>query len=724
MKRYLFLFLFLLGLTKIFSTELLISDFESSQAPGSITSWVNYSNGGLNSSTWSFPNPSADSINSTSKVYKIDKASADPYWTGLEITLGSAISITTANQYLHVLVYKSTSSRIGLTYTIASGTQSSDNWQSNSTINGWVDYVLTIPTGSSLKKVAIKIADDPGTYYFDQILLSSDGTPKSRMSVSVQNTSTNQIFEGWGGSLCWWANIMGGFSDSKIKVICDWITDPINGLNMNIFRFNIGGGDDPTHNHMRSDGGAMPGYKASATSNYDWTKDANQRKILQQLIASRIAKAGVNDVQVIGFSNSPPYWMTVSGCSAGSTDGTSTNLKSDMIDAFADYLTDVVAYYHDSLGIAFNYIEPFNEPDSNWWKANGNQEGCYFSTADQQNVIRGLYNKLVSKNMLTYCKMTANDGNSIDGFYNTITAYKSAGDILSKLDLMSVHSYSGSSRAGVKLWSQTNNKKLWQTETGPLSVGGTNEQQIMIVANRTITDIKNLGCTAWCDWQLGGTGSPLNNPWALIVSDYTDPTNALTQCINFNIRAQFSRYIKAGYRIINNNNDNALTALSPDEKELVIVLCNQNSYSMKYAFDLSGFSGFGKVKQVRTRVNSSYGIKNSGTSFSMNSNSFSYDISPETVTTFIIPINQSLQSLNQIKTNQKLFYSNGKLHFDFSTNNDKGTVYVYDMMGRMVKSYPDITIGSEQKILLNNGSYLVSVIYNSQKYNGKILVMN
>jgi hypothetical protein len=72
---------------------------------------------------------------------------------------------------------------------------------------------------------------------------------------------------------------MGGYSDSKIKTICDWITDPNTGLNMNIFRFNIGGGDDPTHNHMRGDGGNMPGYKASATAPYDWTQDANQRKI-------------------------------------------------------------------------------------------------------------------------------------------------------------------------------------------------------------------------------------------------------------------------------------------------------------------------------------------------------------------------------------------------------------------------------------------------------------
>ena len=52
-----------------------------------------------------------------------------------------------------------------------------------------------------------------------------------------------------------------------------------------------------------------------------------------------------------------------------------------MFDDFADYLTEVTKYYHDSLGITFDHLEPFNEPYSTWWTANkvNGQEGCYFS---------------------------------------------------------------------------------------------------------------------------------------------------------------------------------------------------------------------------------------------------------------------------------------------------------------------------------------------------------
>lgn len=573
MKRLTVIFISLLFLLiKLYSAETVLLDFEASTPPSIVGSWLNYANAGTSASVWSVDNPKKDEINMTGKSYKITKQSTDPYWIGLEVNMVTAIPVTTANQYLHVLVYKSTASRIAVTYKPEGGSQSSDNWQSNNTTDSWIDYVISIPVGTNLKVFAIKIGDDAGVYYFDQIRLSDNPNSLTKTPISIDPAIKYQTFEGWGGSLCWWANIMGGYSDSKIKTICDWITDPTTGLNMNIFRFNIGGGDDPSHSHLRGDGGNMPGYKASATSTYDWTQDANQRKILQQLIASRVAKTGVNDIQIVGFSNSPPYWMTVSGCSAGSVEGNVTNLKTDMYDDFADYLTEVVRYYHDNLGITFNYVEPFNEPDGTWWKALGNQEGCYFTTNDQMKMIRELYSKLTAKNMLSYCKITANDANNIDNGYNALVSYKNAGDIVPKIDLVSVHSYGGSKRNEVYNWSKTNNKKLWQSESGPLNVGGTNEYQFMVMSDRIITDIRDMKCSAWIDWQLAADNSPI---WGLIVGAYSNIQNPIERAMSYYIRAQYSRYIKPGYKIIYSSAQNSLAAVSPDEKELVIVVSNK-----------------------------------------------------------------------------------------------------------------------------------------------------
>ena len=49
-------------------------------------------------------------------------------------------------------------------------------------------------------------------------------------------------FEGWGTSLAWWANDLGGWEDqTKVDEIMDLIFDPAQGLGLNIVRYNIGG---------------------------------------------------------------------------------------------------------------------------------------------------------------------------------------------------------------------------------------------------------------------------------------------------------------------------------------------------------------------------------------------------------------------------------------------------------------------------------------------------
>ncbi len=719
MKKISLLFLTCILSITVSAVDSIILDFESSTVPSTIGSWLNYSTSGVSASTWSSPNPKIDAINGTTNCYKISKGSTDPYWTGLEINLSTAITVTTAKRYLHVLVYKTTDSKIALTYTPDGGSQSSDLWQSNSTVGGWIDFVLAIPVNTNVKMFAIKIDGTAGNYYFDQILLSDNASSLTRTQISTDPTKKNQVIEGWGGSLCWWANIMGGYSDSKIKTICDWITDPVNGLNMNIFRFNIGGGDDPTHNHMRTDGGNMPGYKASLTAPYDWNQDATQRKILQQLIASRIDKFGSNDIQLVAWSNSPPYWMTKSGCAAGSVEGNVTNLKVDMYDDFADYLTTVTKYYHDNLGITFNYLEPFNEPDGAWWKALGNQEGCYFTTSDQMTMIRELYASLSAKNMLSYSNITANDANNINNGYNAMVAYKNAGDILSKLSLISVHTYGGTQRSNMASFAKTNNKKLWQSESGPISVGGTTEFQFMTMSDRIITDIREMKCTAWIDWQLAANASPV---WGLLIGEYSNTLNPISKGMGFYIRAQYSRFLKPGYTILENSAYNSLSAVSPDEKELVIVISNIDQLTQKYTVDLSKFSNFGRVKQYRTRALESLGIKNSLDMFSITGNTFNFDALSESVTTFVIPINQAPSAVTEIEvTEQNMYYSQGILYTNIASSTPL-TINIYTSTGQKINSIHNVSGQGALELKLKAGFYIINTKANNKMISRKIQV--
>lgn len=112
--------------------------------------------------------------------------------------------------------------------------------------------------------------------------------------------------------------------------------------------------------------------------NYDWDADKNQMNVLKAA-----AKASGQDFIAEAFSNSPPYFMTVSGCSSGNTDSSKDNLRADSVNAFAAYMADVIEHWDNEGVINFQSVDPMNEPYTNYWGANSNkQEGCHF---DQEN---------------------------------------------------------------------------------------------------------------------------------------------------------------------------------------------------------------------------------------------------------------------------------------------------------------------------------------------------
>ena len=107
------------------------------------------------------------------------------------------------------------------------------------------------------------------------------------LSYMINTLATRQPIEGWGVSLCWWARMCGEWSDEKIDMLVDWMVSPT-GLNWNIFRYNIGGGDDPDNahcepHHMGKGKGLraeMEGFQDKLNGPYHWERDKGQRKIM------------------------------------------------------------------------------------------------------------------------------------------------------------------------------------------------------------------------------------------------------------------------------------------------------------------------------------------------------------------------------------------------------------------------------------------------------------
>ncbi|MBN2573938.1 MAG: alpha-L-arabinofuranosidase [Deltaproteobacteria bacterium] len=438
--------------------------------------------------------------------------------------------------------------------------------------------------------------------------------------VKVDVSTEHQRFEGWGTSLAWWAYQIGGWSSGKKNQFLELIVDPVAGLGYNIFRYNIGGGDDPAHDHM-GENREMPGFQ-SASGTWDWNADVRQTSVLTQLVVTG------KDVIIEAFSNSPPYWMTKSGCASGNTDG-SNNLKDDAYDDFAAYLVTVTKHYRDVLGIAFRTLEPMNEPNANWWKANGGQEGCHFGASSQQQIIKAVAAELTAQGV-TETRVSASDENSMDEAVSIMGGYDSA--TLAAMVQMNVHSYSGSKRAQMRQLATSKGKRLWQSESGPLSVDlATNTDAALFMAGRIIQDLRELAPEAWIEWQVV---DPATSWTSFTVNDAQETWRPLKR---FYAQAGFSRYIRPGATFVDIDNADMVAALSGDGSTLTIVVRNGDSTaSRSYTFDLTSLAAVGSTVEAH-RTSASEDLVRLA-AIAVQDWSYTVTAAAYSVTTYVIPL--------------------------------------------------------------------------------------
>ncbi|MCX7715778.1 MAG: alpha-L-arabinofuranosidase, partial [Clostridia bacterium] len=273
-------------------------------------------------------------------------------------------------------------------------------------------------------------------------MLSLPASAEEATTVTLLPNSESPFgeFEGFGTSLCWWANRV-GYSNAMTEQAAKLFYNEETGLGLDIARYNIGGGDDPTHNHITRSDSKIPGYSTGYDANgnliYDWSQDQNQRNVLNAALANN------PNLYVEGFSNSPPYFMTNSGCSSGASDASKNNLKDDCYDDFAQYLADVTKHFKDAWGIKFKCISPMNEPNTSYWGAySAKQEGCHFDAGtSQSNMFVSLNTALVNAG-LDDVAIVGSDETSID---TAITSFNAlSDDAKNVLDRIDTHTYGGS----------------------------------------------------------------------------------------------------------------------------------------------------------------------------------------------------------------------------------------------------------------------------------------
>lgn len=402
-----------------------------------------------------------------------------------------------------------------------------------------------------------------------QVTFKNASSIQAGYSTTINPQITWGKWDGWGVSLCWWANIFGNRDDlADLLFTTNYVRlnqVELPGLGLNIARYNAGGCS------FRSvDGKKMrvspniPEFKQirgfwqdasnpdPESASWDWSTDANQRAMLQ--------KAGVRGANRLElFSNSPMWWMCANQNPSGADKGPLDNLPPNRIDQHALYLATVVKYAKDHWGITFDSVEAFNEPSANWWTANGTQEGCHIGADAQAQIITSLRRDLDVVG-LAKVKVAASDENTYDETLATWNSFKPA--VPGEIGRVNTHGYQYGSGQRDRLYAALDGKALWNSEYGDGDASG-----MRLVHNLNL-DFHQLHPTGWCYWQaLDKAG------WGLIRSDlgskWVGPANP-----KYFVMAQYTRHIRPGMSVIDGGDKNTVAAYDPMTRKLVVVTAN------------------------------------------------------------------------------------------------------------------------------------------------------
>jgi O-glycosyl hydrolase len=421
-------------------------------------------------------------------------------------------------------------------------------------------------------------------------------------------------FGGWGVSLAWWANTIGGWSSAArgpIETALFGLPDANHqhGLGLNVIRYNIGAspatstgtgpptvstGVLPDNCRGFQAGGAVPVVKSSANAPVDLSRDGNQVQLLTEASKLVAAANGVPPV-LEAFANSPPWWMTETKCPQGNGNKIGSvpvnwvnNLSDTNYRAYADFLIDVLKAFRDR-GINFGTIDPFNEPGNAWLqqlKGDSNQEGAHFDPPAQNNFLPFICHRLNDPAFGLNTRVASPDGfrpGEMDKFNveSTIDDYNHYSDenrqclanvnthmYWSKVTIghgLDLQPYNGTQRRALAALIRDNNSRLktftqlWMSEFG--NGGSANDLGAgLTLSGQIAKDLQYLRPTVWSYWQ----AAEPQNGWGLFEvpnSNLTESalannfpnqiqSNTVTPTRRFFALEQYSRFIRPAFRVL------------------------------------------------------------------------------------------------------------------------------------------------------------------------------
>lgn len=410
------------------------------------------------------------------------------------------------------------------------------------------------------------------------------GVAHADATVSISPGADYGVWEGWGTSLAWWANVFGDRDDfadiffTTRSVSYNGVTLP--GLGLNIARYNLGACSwNSVDGEQMVASPNIPRYKQiegfwqdwrntdPASSAWNWNVDAKQRAAL----VKATQRGAISEL----FANSPMWWMCLNHNPSGAANG-GNNLQSWNYAQHAAHLAVTARYARDRWGVNFRTVDPFNEPSSNWWTATGTQEGCHIDAGIQRTVLGHLRTEL-DRQGLSGVWISASDETSYDLARTTWNSFD--GTTKGLVRQVNVHGYQGGGGRRDLLYNDVRaaGKVLWNAETGDGDGTG------LTMASNLCIDWTWLHPTAWCYWQVMDPSTG----WAAIAYNPSTLAPGAVQP-KYYVLAQFTRHIRPGMRILNTGVNYAAAAYDQAARRLIIVAVNTGA-AQTLTFNLSGF---------------------------------------------------------------------------------------------------------------------------------------
>ncbi|KLE36151.1 glycosyl hydrolase [Aurantiacibacter luteus] len=396
-------------------------------------------------------------------------------------------------------------------------------------------------------------------------------------------------FEGWGTALAWFANITGGWPDAERERIADLLYGD-EGLRWSIARYNIGGGARPGAMPLTQPGANVPGFwrqpegahgrdwwRPDDQRMWDWSADANQRWWLDAI--ARRVEAPIFEA----FSNSPPWFMTVSGEVSGAPRRLQDNLREGMEDEFAEYLVRVTAELQKRHAIAFRTLSPVNEPGTDYWYAGNRQEGSHWSPARQAAMFDATFAALQRHGLETV--VSGPDETNSELFVSDWEGYPQS--TRERIGQLNVHSYGNTGQVAVRDIARAAGIRLWMSEVDAPQPGDPENFEGMTsalyFAEHVIGDLRRLEPSAWVFWQavedISARDGRRGSNWGLLKADLRsgpEGPHAIHITRKYWAMAQFSRFIRPGFELLPIENQDSVAAISPDGRQIVMVHVNSD----------------------------------------------------------------------------------------------------------------------------------------------------